>query len=237
VISTGGVVSSSTLAAQTPLAPGALVTIFGSRLAEGSANAPTVPLGTQLAGASVLVAGRLLPLIATSDGKVDAALPFDLPVNTRLQLLVSRNTQISVPEEILVAPAQPGVFTVAGSGSGQGRIYVLGADSTQALAHSAAPAKPGDSLMIVCSGLGAVDQRIPDGSATPAGPAINTVNPASLSIGGVSATVSFAGLTPGLVGMYSVMATVPEGVPSGGAVPVILTVAGQSSPPVTMAIR
>jgi uncharacterized protein (TIGR03437 family) len=57
----------------------------------------------------------------------------------------------------------------------------------------------------------------------------------SVTIGGVDAPVSVSGLTSGNPGLYRVLATVPSGV-SGDAVSVVVTVAGQSSPPVTMAV-
>lgn len=47
----------------------------------------------------------------------------------------------------------------------------------------------------------------------------------------------FAGLAPGFAGLYQVNAIVPSGAPSSDAAPVIVTVAGQSSRPVTMAVR
>jgi uncharacterized protein (TIGR03437 family) len=58
-----------------------------------------------------------------------------------------------------------------------------------------------------------------------------------LEIGGLPATVSFAGLTPGLTGLYQVNAGVPENVTPGDAVPVILTVGGVKSNQVTMSVR
>ncbi len=59
----------------------------------------------------------------------------------------------------------------------------------------------------------------------------------TVKIGGVDAEVAFAGLVPGYTGFYQVNATVPRGVMLGDAVEVVLTVAGLSSAPVTMAIR
>jgi len=52
--------------------------------------------------------------------------------------------------------------------------------------------------------------------------------------------VTFSGLTPGDPGLYQVNAVVPSGIVTGDAVPVVISVAGQTSPispPVTMAVR
>ena len=65
VIAQGGVTSAMNLSAGASLGPGSLISILGVRLAEGNAQA-SFPLNTQLAGTSVLLAGRLLPLLVTA---------------------------------------------------------------------------------------------------------------------------------------------------------------------------
>jgi uncharacterized protein (TIGR03437 family) len=64
-----------------------------------------------------------------------------------------------------------------------------------------------------------------------------TVQPVTATIGGQSATVNYAGLTPGFPGLYQVNAVVPNGIAPGSQVPVILMTAGQTSPVVTIAVR
>ena len=59
----------------------------------------------------------------------------------------------------------------------------------------------------------------------------------TVTIGGVSATVSFSGLAPGFVGLYQVNVTVPDNAPMGDAVPVILNIGGATSNTVTIAVR
>jgi len=73
-----------------------------------------------------------------------------------------------------------------------------------------------------------------DGAAAPASPLAQTLNGVQLTIGGISVPVSFAGLTPGL---YQINAILSAGVPSGNAVSVTITVAGQTSPEITRAIK
>jgi uncharacterized protein (TIGR03437 family) len=63
------------------------------------------------------------------------------------------------------------------------------------------------------------------------------VNPVTVSIGGVETGAVFAGLQPGAAGFYQLKVVIPDGAPKGDAVPIVLRVAGQSSPAVTMAIQ
>ena len=57
-----------------------------------------------------------------------------------------------------------------------------------------------------------------------------------MSIGGRSARVFFAGLSPGFASLYQVNAFVPAGVPAGEA-EVVVSIAGQASPVVTLAVE
>ena len=75
------------------------------------------------------------------------------------------------------------------------------------------------------------------GAAAPTSPLSTTVNPVSVTIGGMPAQVMFQGLAPGFAGLYQVNAVVPSGIPPASTVPVTLTVAGQTSSPVTMAVQ
>jgi uncharacterized protein (TIGR03437 family) len=97
------------------------------------------------------------------------------------------------------------------------------------------PAKPGDTIVISCAGLGAVSPAGADGAV--AGANQHTSNTAKVTIGGQNAQVSFAGLTPGLVGMYQITAVVPANAPTGNGVQVTIQIAGQISPAVVMAIQ
>ena len=106
--------------------------------------------------------------------------------------------------------------------------------------RTSTPAKPasrGDAVVIYCTGLGAIDSTLAPGVAAPLSPVAKTLTPATATIGGLPAEVFFSGLTPGFFGLYQVNAFVPSGVTPGTDVPVVITIAGASSPPVTLAIR
>ena len=80
-------------------------------------------------------------------------------------------------------------------------------------------------MLIYCTGLGAVSSPPEDGAV---GNGQSTKATATVTIGGVNATVSFSGLAPGFVGLYQVNAEVPMGVGSGNQ-SVVLSIAADSS--------
>jgi len=176
----------------------------------------------------VVLAGRQAPLFYSSNGQINAVVPYETDVNAGQQLVVVHGNTISVPQSVTIAAAAPGIFN---AGNGQGTILV-----NNILADAAHPAHAGDVVVIYCAGLGAVNPPVPTGSPAPGAPHSTTVNQVKVTIGGVSAPVQFAGLTPGLVGVYQVNAVVPS-VPAGNKVPVVMVAAGQQSQPVTIAIH
>ncbi len=233
VVGPAAVVSAASFSREAPLAPGSLVSVFGNRLAERQIAADKLPLTTDLAGTLVTIGGRLAPLLFASEGQINALLPYDIPVNTRHQVIVRRGSSYTVPEAITVAAAQPAIFAKDGTGRGQG--VIIQADGKWA--EPATPASAGTTIVIFCTGLGEVNPPVEAGRAAPVSPLARVTNEVKLTIGGVDAAVAFAGLVPGFTGFYQVNAVVSEAVQAGDAVPVVLTVAGQPSPPVTMAVR
>jgi uncharacterized protein (TIGR03437 family) len=215
--------------------PGELVSIFGINLANGTQSASALPLTTQLQGALLVLAGRPLPLVFTSANQVNAMVPYDIVPGATYQLIAQTGTRLSVPQSVTVAAAEPAVFTTDSSGQGQGQIYIYVSATEQDLAGAGHPAKAGDVVTIYCAGLGAVTPSIDAGVAVDR--LIQTVNPVGVTIAGVPANVQFAGLTPNFTGLYQVNAVVPDGLAPGDALQVVLSVAGVSSPAVTMAVR
>lgn len=238
IISVGGVVSAASNTPRQPLGPGSYIAIYGTNLSKGSNAAQALPLPTQIAGTQVILGGKPLPLNFAGNGQINAIVPFDVAVNTTQQLIVQQGTALSVPEPVVLSPAQPAVFTQDQSGKGLGVIVGYKADgSAQFLVDAAHPVSAGDTLVIYCTGLGPVDQSaVAAGSAGPSSPLANAVNTTTVRIGGQNAVVSYAGLAPTLA-VYQVNVVVPNGVAPGYDVPLTMTVAGQQSVPVTIAVK
>jgi len=200
-----------------------------------------LPLSGTLQGATVVIAGEPAPIFYASNGQINAAIPFDVTPNTSQQVLVTRDTTISVPVPVDVAPSEPAVFLAPlANAPNQGSIFAVrttsGVQSTF-LAGPSSPATAGDTLVIYCDGLGAVDQTIAPGAASPVSPAAKTNDQPQVTIGNVNSPVAFSGLTPGLVGVYQINAVVPAGVTAGDQVPVVVNISGQVGPAVTIAVK
>ncbi|HYL79150.1 MAG TPA: hypothetical protein VEU96_33475 [Bryobacteraceae bacterium] len=232
IVSSSGVVSSAIAVSYVPLAPGGLITVYGSRLADGAQSAQTVPLPTQLGNTTLVMAGQSLPLLYAGPGQVNAQVPFGIAVNTTHQVLIQRGLTYSVPVPVEVAPAQPAIFLAGGAAI----VQAYRGTDPPFLVSPQQPVTTGDVIVVYCAGLGVTDQNVPDGGTSPGSPPAQTLSPVTVSIGGQAAPVYFAGLAPGFVGLYQVNSQVPPGVPPGDNVPISLSIAGQISPVATTSV-
>jgi uncharacterized protein (TIGR03437 family) len=233
-VESGGVVSAANFVANQPLAPGAFAAIFGANLSSGLTASTKLPLSLQLGDTSAILAGKELPLLFTSGGQVNVVVPFDVPVNTTQQLVIQKGSAISIPQSVVIAEAQPAIFTQNGFGTGAVLINVYKPDGTALPNNSSVSA--GDVIILYCSGLGAVNPLVAAGSPAPASPLSKTVNPVSVTIGKAQAQVLFAGLAPSFAQLYQVNVQIPTGLKSGSAV-LTLAVGGQQSAPVSITVK
>jgi uncharacterized protein (TIGR03437 family) len=233
-VGSGGVVSAANFVLNQPLAPGSFAAIFGSNLSQGLNASNKLPLSNQLGGTSVFLGSEQLPLLFASGGQINAVVPFDAPVNSAQQLIVQQGSAISIPQSVVIAPAQPAVFTQNGVGTGGALINVYKSDGTPLPNNS--PVTGGDVIVLYCSGLGAVNPPIAAGSPAPISPLSHTVNAVTVMIGNKPGQVSFAGLTPLYAQLYQVNVQIPNGLPSGTAV-LTVSAGGQQSAPVTITVQ
>ncbi|MBK5293288.1 MAG: hypothetical protein JJE04_16645 [Acidobacteriia bacterium] len=216
------------------LGPGGMISIFGDLLTSGAAGkAEETPLTDRLNGTQVIMAGRTLPLLYAAPNQINAIVPYDMEPNTTHQMLVRRSDAYSLPVKVNVATSQPASFTY----DGRRAIIEAVRGNSRFLVALEKPARAGDVIVIYGAGLGPVTTPLKAGAASPANPLAHTSDTVTLMIGGISAAVSFAGLTPGSTGLYQVNATVPEGIAKGSDVSVVLQVSGQISPIATIAIE
>ena len=229
----GGVVNAASNAASMPVAPGSYISIYGSSLASGLTVA-TAPFPTTLGGTQVLMGGQPLPLYFTSDNQINALVPYNMSTNATWQVLVTHDNAYSTPQPVVLADGGPGIFLNA---QGGGIAVGVKPDGTQYLVGPSTPTTAGDALVIYCAGLGTVNQNVAAGSVSPGSPLAIASNTVTAAIEGIPATVLYAGLAPGFAGLYQVNVVVPSGVTTNPSAPLVITAAGQSSPPAPIAIK
>jgi uncharacterized protein (TIGR03437 family) len=240
-VTAGGVGSAGLAPSHAALAPGSIISIAGDSFAAGQTSASQLPLATNLGGTQVLLAGRLLPLIYSSGGLISAVVPYDLEVDAQYTLAVGRGTALSGTETVAIAAVQPAVFLVDASGDSSAATNLwtrlkAGTAIDPSRMAPANPIKAGDHVVIYCTGLGAVEGSLDVSMPAPSTPT-KVMNNVSLTIGGVAVPVSFAGLVPGLTGVYQVQFTVPAGMSTGDGIPMVLSTLGQTSVAVNLSMR
>jgi uncharacterized protein (TIGR03437 family) len=220
VLNAGGIVNNASFAGGAAVAPGSLVSIFGT----GLAGATTLTLG-----------GFPVPIVHTLPLQVDAQIPWELAGQTQADLTVVTDDLSGNTVVVPLAPFSPGLYRAGGS---QGAILINGTGRLAAPANIGLPARRGvDFVCIFATGLGPVANQPASGAPAPSSPLAKTTAAVTVSIGGVSLVADFAGLAPGFAGLYQVNVLVPANAPVGDAVPVVIGVGGLSSNQVTMAVR
>lgn len=202
------------------VAPGELATIFGSNLANSTQQATAFPLPRTLGGATVYVNNAAVPLLYVSNTQINFQVPSSLTAGTA-NLTVARSGGQSGLFQFTVVSSSPGIFQdTSNHASAQNAID----GSTNS---DGDPVASGDVVVVYLTGIGAVDNPVPDGTATPSSPLSHATGAASASIGGANATVQFLGLSPGFTGLAQANITVPS--LATGDYPLVITVGGYVS--------
>jgi uncharacterized protein (TIGR03437 family) len=202
------------------IAPGALISIFGTGLAtlSGVQTARTLPVPTQLGGTQVLINGVAAPIFAVignpSFDQINAQVPFEIAGATTGNVVVRVTGQPdSVSEPVAIDPVSPAIFTTSSNGHGPAAIQH---SANFALVTSASPAKPGEAVIMYCTGLGVTTPPASTGDrGSPAEPFNRTLETPVVTIGGQTAQVLFSGAAPCCAALYQVNLLVPAGTPAG----------------------
>ena len=186
-----------------PLAPGTVASVFGSGLAGASGSPGQAPLPTSFQGTTATIAGINAPLYYVSDGQLDLQIPAELPSFGTYPIVVTVNGAISTPDTVTVYDVSPGVVAF-----GDGTLIAQHANFV--LVDASHPATPGETLIMYLGGMGATNPAVPtDGIAPSVEPLARLVTPVTVTVGGETATLAYAGLTPGGIGLYQIDFTVP----------------------------
>jgi trimeric autotransporter adhesin len=200
-----------------PIAPGSLISIYGSNLATSAAGAIGTPLPTQLGGVSVFVNGIPAPLLYAGPSQINAQVPYEAPVGLAT-LVVNVGGVLSAPIIFQLQSFGPGVWSYPESSE----ILAVN-DRDGSLVTSTNPVSLGSYVTVYLTGQGAVMNPVPTGGTAAADPLSTSLAPVVATVGGVPAT-SASALAPGVVGILQVNILVPS-VPSGNQ-PLTISVGG-----------
>jgi uncharacterized protein (TIGR03437 family) len=243
-ISDGGVLNGAGFQKGQPIAPGSLISIFGTQLASRTAQADSIPLSTSLGGVTVqFVNGNTkanAPLLfvtpdnpaAQASSQINAQVPWNLVPpgsSATVTVIVTRDGVTSQPSQVNVAPFSPAIFSSNGRA-----VAINNSDQTLAWPTGAVagvtshPAKIGDAVVIYANGLGAVDSPVDDGQNS-LDKLRNTAVKPTVLVGGITAQVLFSGLSPQFVGVNQLNILIPNTAP-GDNVPLQIQVGGMTTP-------
>lgn len=236
-----GIVNAASLRPIGQVAPGEIVTIFGSGF--GSPELETLRLDAAgrasalLADTAVFFDAMPAPLIYVAKNQLSAVVPYSVQVpppgwSRSATMTIQYRGVMSELVRKSVGDVALGVFTQNASGSGPGAI--LNQDASMNTPKR--PARPGEVISIYATGEGRTDPPGVDGAIT-SQPLPKPVLSVTATIGGVAAEVLYAGAAPGAIaGLFQVNVKVPATVRTGDAIPMYLTVGGFSSQQVDVAI-
>jgi uncharacterized protein (TIGR03437 family) len=246
---------SDAAAGLTTVAPGSYIAIYGTGMSDynpdanstvynGNSNPTTEATDPVIANGAVLPlqidyvtvsfdvqsAGISVPghLTYVSNTQVNVQVPWELQGYTSAQMKVTLDSDLFGNVYTLnLANTVPAFFSVSGT--------AIGTDLSGNLLTTSNAAKRGAVIVLYANGLGPVTNQ--PASGDPAGvPLSTTTTTPTVMIGGQQATVGFAGLVPGLPGLYQLNVTVPSGIGTG-AQNITVAIGGATSPNLTIPVQ
>lgn len=232
-----GAVNGANFEPSRPLSPGFIGSVFGSQMSDGVAQAPSVPLPTEMEGTKVLIDGIEAPLFFVSSAQVNFQVPFEVGPGERT-LTVVRDGQAGNEISVLVQPLSAGIFRLGIGEYGAIRNatrnnFPFPASFQQLYGINATPALPGDVLEIYATGLGPLNRAVTTGAGGPDGTPGNNLALALTDIKVLFSnpnpnvfgrTPEFIGLSPNFVGLFQVNVAVPLSSAPNPRTPIFLDV-------------
>lgn len=228
-LSRAGVVNTFSGQTDRGVAPGEIVSLYGSGLGplEGFSlglDPLTGRLPVSGPGVNVTFNGIAAPLYFVSATQLNVQAPYELQGASEATVRVTVNGTASEAVSVPVLPTAPGLFPRAFHTSG-------------AMVTGENPVAPGDVVVLFATGQGLTNPASISGAIPSGGVYPEPIAPLKLTIGGSVAEVLFRGQAPGTVGVTQLNVRVPAGLARGDA-PVTLRVGeGESQPGVTIPIR
>jgi uncharacterized protein (TIGR03437 family) len=201
-----GIVNAASRSREAACSPGAIATIEGRWLTDGSAVSDPSGSSMELAGAKVWASGIAVPILSVSSTELDILCPDSVP-GSELQFVVQTDHGVADPLRTTARSTAPGIFSLDGSGVGQGWVLLEGTNSAAMVRNyrvPAQPAIPGERLLLYATGIGSLTNI-------------------SVQIGEFQAPPAAVNPVPNHAGLYEVVVDVPELVVQNDNIPLSLS--------------
>lgn len=226
-ITSGGVVVPTAFGGGTTAAPGGYLEIYGTVLAgtsrgwtDADFTGSVAPI--TLETVQVTVGGQRAFINYISPGQVNVQIPETAPVGDAVPVVVFYNGLPSPPVNIAIKDYAGSVLAPSSFKVGDTQ-YVAAVHAATAKFVSggnipdveAAPAVPGETLILYGVGFGGIAPNFPPLGGRKASGLTSLVNPISVKIGEAEAKVAYAGLAPTFIGLYQFNIEVPSNAANG----------------------
>ena len=210
-----------------PVAPGEVVTIFGSGIGPqtglGAVIDPTNLLATQLAGVQVLFDAVPAPMFYAQSSQINVQVPYTVAGQAATNIEVMYRGVPVNTTSAAIASSAPGVFPPA-----------INQDGTYNSPSN--PAASGSYLTIYATGAGLTNGTNIAGQSA-AAPYSPPKLPVTATLGGVGTQIVWYGAAPGLVGLLQVNLIVPGPYLPSGTASLQLTIGTAMSPAITVWVQ
>lgn len=210
------------------IAPGGLISVFGTQLSPVNLASAQIPIPTALANSCLSVNGLPVPVLFVSPTQINAQMPFEEEGNVTLILRTPGG--ISNNFNLVVLPNAPSVFLSGAAGPETNIPTIVRNDNGQLVTDSNPIHRNANTaLVIYLTGLGPTNPAVPDGMPAPTTPLATALTQPNVTLGGVQLPLLYFGLAPGLVGVNQINVEVPSSVPDGLQVPLVISQGSNSS--------
>jgi uncharacterized protein (TIGR03437 family) len=153
-----GIVNAASRSREAACSPGAIATIEGRWLTDGAAVSDASGSSMELAGTKVWANGATVPILSASATELDILCPDSLP-GSDIRLVVQTGHGVAAPVRTTAHSATPAIFSLDGSGTGQGWVLRDSTDTNSvAMVRnyrvSGQPAISGEQLLVYATGVG-----------------------------------------------------------------------------------
>ncbi|HLJ45348.1 MAG TPA: hypothetical protein VKU01_05045 [Bryobacteraceae bacterium] len=224
------------------ISPGELITLFGAGIGPSApVFATTTPdasndiyVDTSIGGLSVTIDGYPAPILYADPNQINVQVPYEVNQGSTKNIVVTNGTSTPAQTTVTIQSEAPGIFVSSsdGSGAGQAIAIVFPASATGVVGFNSqtTAAHAGDTIEFFVTGEGAYLSSSP----SPTGliiPVPNTqITPLpTVTVGGVQATVKYAGPIPGaMTGVLQINALLGTGMTTGNTSPLVVNFNGSN---------